>query len=390
MNITNIKNTLASKFSGASLDDIGGIQDYTLFEEAAKNLIAEIDPFETVRHGELNLFDEIYDYGLSSAAPDLKGKKVIDIRPQGERDSGEDFRQTFTEDFDRDKELQDNWFSVEYDEGTKFLRVDKRISNAITVSDLDDANYTATSNISNIAEDTILYHDSGKSLRFDVALGTSLLTWNGAVTVDLSDHTNKSSFFLWVYWPDSSLVTSLTLRVGSSAANYYEMTGQIHVGSIRSGWNLYRFDWNGVADAGTTDESATDYVRLAFVTTSADTDIRIGALESKLPSPHELVYYSKALFRPLAGSTWLTLPSADTDILNLDSDAENIFINECCYLVASNLQNNEEIEKYNRILFGQGERGNRSSGGLYGNYRADKPSETIRPSSRYYTYHRRK
>jgi len=386
MTVSQLKTVLNRKFHGSNIDDVQGISDFTVFEEAGNNLLSHIDPFETVRHGELNLFNEVYDYGLSSAAPDLKGKKILDIRPQGDRASSEDFRQTFTEEFDRDKRHENEWFSVEFDEATKFLRLNKAVSHSVTLTDLEDGNYTAGTGVSNITEDTILFHDSGKSIRFDVSSGSNLLTWAGTA-VDLSDHTNKSSFFLWVYYPDSSIITSLTLRVGSSASDYYQITGSIHFGSIRTGWNLYRFDWNGATETGSVSEDAMDYMRLALVTTSADTDVRIGKLASKLPSPHELVYYSNCLFRPSSGSTWLSKPTAESDIINLETEAQNLFLYECCVIIADDMQVAQEAQKF-RTKLGIDDLGELTGSGLYAQYKQDKPSEAIRPTTRYYTKRR--
>lgn len=373
MTITTLKDILGRKFRGASIDDVQGISNYSLFGEAATNLLSAIDPYETVRHSEVNLFQDVNDY---AAPATLKGKKILDIRRQVRR--RDDFFQTFTEDFDRDKE--EETFSVEFDEGTKFLRIEKDVSNAIGVSDLEDDNYTAGSGVSNITEDTILYAENdGKSIRFDVSSGTSLIEWNGDSTINLSTHTNKSSFFLWVYFPDSSLVTSLTLRIGSSSANYYQITGVIHRGTIRTGWNLYRFNWDGVADSGTTDEAAIDYMRLAFVTTSADTDIRIGRLSSKLPAPYEIVFYSNAIFTDTTGVTFRTQPTVDSDIMYLEKEAENLFVYECSVLIAEDLQRSEEALKFYTHLHGDNQKE-----GLYAQYKRDKPSETQRPQSRWY------
>lgn len=360
-----------------------GTNDFTVFQEAAANLISRIDPMETVRHGEINLFHQVYNYGLTTTAPDLKGKKVLDIRPQTRRNPDEDFRQTFSEDFDRDKEVENDWFSVEFDDAVKFIRIDKSIGNSITVTDTSSSSYTAGTGVSNIAEDTVIKLDGENSLRFDVSLGQNLITWANS-TLDLSAHKNKSSFFLEVYWPDASIITSIKVRVGSSAADYYEITGSLQLGTARNGVNLYRFDWNGATETGSVDEASTDYVRYEITTTAADTDIRIGRLSSKLPSPHEVVYYSKALFRPFSGSsTWLDLPSNDTDIINLDSDALNIFIYECCAIIASDLEFEAEVTKFQGLL-GVSPDGRLTGGGLYGDYKRDKPSESIKPSSRWY------
>ena len=379
LTITQIKNRLARKFRGSSLDDIQGISDYTLFAEAANNLLSRIDPLETIRHGELNVYKEVYDYGLSSAAPDLKGRKVVDLRPQVDRNHADNFRQVRIEDIDRDKDNQT--LSVEYDEGTKFLRVvDKTLSRAIGVTSTDSDDYTAGTGVSNIAEDTVIFSEGGKSIRFDVSSGSNLITWAGTA-VDLSTHTQKSSFFAWVYLPDASIISSIKARVGSGASDYYEITGTVHFGSTRNGWNLYRFDWDGVSDAGTTDEANTDYVRYEITTTSADTDIRVGTLTSKLPYPRELVYYSKNLFKSSAG-TYLNLPTAETDVLQLDTDAENIFFYECCEIIAGDMSDTEKQKEFRKML-GVDDFGRETGGGLYADYRADKPSEAMKTQTSY-------
>ena len=383
INVTQLNNIIGRKFRGVNIDDVQGISDYSVFEEAGNNLVARIDPFETVRKSELNLFNQIYDY---SAPSDLKGKKILDIRPQGAR-NGVDFRQTLTEDFDRDKEFQNEWFSVEFDEATKFLRINKDVSNSIGITDTESSKYTAGTGVSNVTEDTILKLNGTKSIRFDASSGQNLLSFAGNA-IDLTAHELKASLFIDVYYPDSSLITSLKVRIGSSSANYYEITGTIHFGSIRNGVNTYRFDWNGATETGTVDIAHIDYVRYELTTTSADTDIRIGKLSSKLPTPYEVVYYSNALFRPLSGSTWLSKPTTDTDLLNLETDAQNLFIYEVCVIIADDMQYETEAQKF-RTHLGIDGLGQMTGQGLYGLYKKDKPSEAIRPSTKYYTPFRR-
>ncbi len=377
--ITLLKDTLARKFRGATIDDVQGISDYSIFEEGANNLLARIDPYEMVRTAEVNLYNGIYDYAAPS---DLKGKKILDIRPQDARSSSDDFRQTFTEEFDRDKAYENDWFSVEFDEGTKFVRINKDVSNSLIVTDTTSTNYTAGTGVSNVAEDTILKLDGAKSIRFDVSSGQNLLTWAGTA-VNLTAHELKAGLFLKVYYPDSSLITSLKVRIGSSASDYYEITGSIHRGGIRNGVNLYRFDWNGATETGTVDIANIDYVRYELTTTGADTDVRIGKLTSKLPHPFEILYYSNSLFRPATGSTWLTRPTDDTDVLNLETEAQNLFVYEMCVLIASGLQNEAEMQKFMSML-GIDSLGQMTGQGLYGLYKKDKPSEAIRPTTTYY------
>lgn len=375
--ISKIKDDLSRKFKGASIDDVRGISDYSVFGEAASNMLLNIDPLETIRHDEVNIFQDVHDY---TSPANLKGKKIIDFRPQVNRVPSDNFDQTYIEDLDRDRENQT--FSVEFDEGTKFTRVvDRTLTGSIQATRSESADWTAGTGVSNITEDTILFSEAGKSIRFDITSGTSDLTWAGTA-FDLSDHQEKSSFFMNVYWPDSSLITSITVRVGSDSSNYWEITGTIHFGSVRTGWNLYRFDWNGATQTGTVDEANTDYVNVRIVSTANDTDIRIGALISRLPYPREWVYYTDAMFRSSAGA-WLTVPTADTDVLVLEKEAEIVFLYECCQIVASDMSRDTQKEKFNRILHGDG-----NEVGLYGRYKNAKPGEAIRPKTRYYRPYR--
>lgn len=371
MNITTLKDVLGRKIRGANLDSVQGISDYSLFKEAGVNLLLELNPIETVRHATLNIFDGIYDY-----APATDVKSLADIRPQTyNRSRADNAQHLYLGEFDRRKQNQENEFSLEYQDASKVLRYARDVGNSIAVDETIDDNWTAGTGVSNIAEDTITYAEDGRSLRFDVSSGSNLISWNGTSTKDLSKHTNRSSFFRWVYYPDSSIITSLTLRVGSSSSDYYEITGAIHFGSIRTGWNLYRFNWDGVADSGTTDETKIDYVRLALVTTSADTDIRIGRLYSKLPSPREYVYYSNYLFRSSSG-TFKEAPTVDTDIINLDIDAENLFVYECARIAARELQNRELVDEYTAWLYGvPATRKSKEIIGQYARYKARRPSE---------------
>lgn len=373
MDITGIKTRLERKFKGVSLDDVQGISDYTIFGEAANNLLMEIDPLETQRIGSINLFQDVLDYSPPS---DLKGKKIIDIRPQTERSSIENWRQTYAEDLDRDRPEEE--FSVEFRDGSKILRVVKSLTKSIQVTTVDDATlWTAGTGVSSIAVDNILFAEQGKSLRFNVSSGTNLITW-ADTAVDLDDHELKSSLFMQVYWPDSSIITSIKIRIGSSASDYYEITGTVHFGSKRTGWNLYRFDWNGATETGTVDEENVDYVRFEITTTSADTDIRIGRLMSRLPHPHEILYYSNSLFRS-TGGTFLTVPTADTDLVNLENDAEQLFIDECCLHISEDTEREDEAQKYRNRLYGTGQQV-----GNYSRYKTDKPEEAIRPQTQYY------
>lgn len=375
MNITNVKDILGRKFGGSSLDDVQGISDYSLFKEAAVNMLSEIDPVETTRHTTLEVYEDVFDY---DPPDDMKG--LADIRPQTMfRNLGDNPTRRFLERFDQDKE--DNDFSIEWFNGTKILRYAKDIGNKTVIENLNSltGNGSWGGTAANIAVNTFNPYSGSGSIVADYDTGEYIENSTfGAV--DLTDHKNKSVLFVPVYFPDASLATSVELRWGSSSANYFSRTRTApQFGSFANGWNLIPFAWNGATETGTVDASAIDYLRITMTLSSSDTDIKVGQIFSALGQVRDLVYLSNYLFRSTSG-TWLETPTADTDIVNLDTDAQNIFIYECCRLIASDLTRADDLQKFDNMLHGTAQKT-----GLYDQYKRRHPSEDIPSREQYRT-----
>lgn len=369
--ISALKNKLSRKFKGANIDNVQGISNFSLFEEAAQNMLPKLDPNETIRRERVNVFADVNDYTPPNY---LKGKKVIDLYPVVNRTPNQNFDQSYMEEFDREKRDYD--FSVEYENGNKVLRISRHLGGSLNV-DTVNAITGWSGTVTNIAVDTILQFESGGSLRFDLGASGGYIE-KSITSIDLSDHENKSSLFRYFYFPDKSIITSVTLRIGSDSSNYFEITGTRHFGSLVNGTNLYRFDWNGATETGTVDTSAIDYERVTIVSTAADTDIRMGQLTSKLPKEYEVKYYSDRIFKNASGD-WLEAPTANADTVELEGDAINIFFYECCHLIAEDMQKPKQAEKFDIRLNGKN-----GKSGLYGNYKTDKPEQAIRTKGRYY------
>jgi hypothetical protein len=365
MNITSLKSTLSRKFRGATLDDVQGISDYSLFKEAASNLLSNIDPIETLKKKELFLYKDVFDY-----APETDLKKIVDIRPQANRFSSDNFTKSYIENFDLYKKDRD--FTIEFNNGSKVLRISREVGTAQEIDSCNELDtWAAGGGASNLAEDDYITTGGG-SLMFDLGATGGYIENTGYLT-DLSGFKNQSAFFVWVYIPDPTIVTSAFLYWGDDSTDYWSQSVTTpHFGSFRQGWNLIRFDWNDATENGSPDETAVDFIRFGLVTTSADTNIRIDDIQLRKPVMHEVVYYSQYLFRNTAG-TFLETPTADEDIINLEPDAENLFVNECCILIADGLTRAEEAQKYTNALYGTGQKT-----GLYANYKASKPAEPIR------------
>lgn len=131
--VANLKNDLEAIIHGTSINKVQNITD--LINRSARELLLEVDPIETIRSQQIAnaVYDQVYNY---AAPADLKGNRVISIRPQVLRDAGDKATQRYEEEFDQFKRDED--FTVVYDSGVKFLRYSKNLTNPIVVNACND------------------------------------------------------------------------------------------------------------------------------------------------------------------------------------------------------------------------------------------------------------
>jgi hypothetical protein len=383
MDIETLNNNLSRKFRGASLDDVQGITNFSIYGEAASNLTSRLDPQETMRLYRFDVFQDIRDYG---APDDLKGKKVVDPAPQDQR-NGEEFSQTFLKEFRRDEEF--GKVNVGFLDGEKILRVATSGKGSSTIGQTADAaDWAGSGGASTPIVDEVVRMDNSDTIRFNLGAAGGTVTGNFDDEVDVSEHEDIGSFFLKIYFPSTPSITSITLRVGSSATAYWSMTGVAHTGSFKKGVNIVRFDWSGATEVLVPSSAAVDYEQLIFVTTAALTGVRIAPLTSKLPWPFETPYYSNCIFTDVDGNTWKDIPTVTTDLIVLEKEAQNIFFYECCMLIAEDLTLDDEATKFKFKLYGDPQKAN-DNGGLYAQYEKDKPAESLQPHSYYMKFRNR-
>jgi hypothetical protein len=371
MNIGELKAILPRKARGANLDDIQGITDFTLFREAASNLLLKLDPMSTQRHATILLYPGVTDY---AAWEDLKGKKVIALNPQGKRRNSPTFHQDYAEDIRDGNDA--NRLGVEFNNGLKAVRIAAALGSGTGIDEVDSTDSWAVSGLaSNLEEDDLIFSEG--ALRFDIGSGSNLLTWNGDA-VDLSEFENQGAIFRDFYLPDESVIASITLRIGESAAKYWSIPGEAVLGDLVDGINAVKFDWDGIAGTGSPDPSLIAYQRVEIVATAADTDLRMAKAVASLPKPYEGVYYSNRLFRGTDGE-WKATPDDDDDEIMLELEEENAFVYEVCELIASDMQRTDRSGKFDAKL-----NGDANEPGIYSKVRTEKPSEAKRPSNRFY------
>lgn len=384
--VANLEEDLVGIVHSTSLSKIQN--KYSLYNRVAKKILAKLDSPTTKRVSEIIVHSDIYDY---SAPTDLKGNKIIDIRPQVSRQEDDSLSQQFSKPFDLRK-LR-NKFHIAQKDGVKRIRLSKSVTPvAITLHLLngltDDGTWAADGiDASNLTKDTVVVADGNACLNFDLlGVGTTGYIENSTFTdVDLTDHDELSKLFAWVYFPDTSIITNVILMWGNDSSNYWSVTATTphDQSSFKTGWNLIEFDWNGATETGTVDPETIDFLRVTITYDgTAETDIRVDKIWSSIGQNWEVEYYSKYLFQTSAGA-WQEKTTDTTDVINLDTDAYNIFTYECALSMAQQQQGEDsrfDISYFKEELYGD----NRDKIGLYQKYAEDNPSEAIKPRSTYY------
>lgn len=345
MNISDFKTRLENKIHGRDLNKVQDVNN--LIYEAAGNLLLRIDPAETKRV--VNLSNGLYDAVFNYAAPtDLKGDKIISIRPQVNINRGDNFHQTYGQEFSLNKDSGS--FDVELNSATKTINISKNLVSGATINECDSLTANGTWTIggdgTNLTVDSNNYVTGGASLKFNIAgAGTSTYLENSTFTaVDLTNFLNVGSIFNYVYLPGST-ITAVSIRLGTDSSNYYTFpsitANHDATAFVSAFWNLLRTDWSSsVTTTGSPTITSIRYARITFThTAAAVTGVRVDNLVARLPTFYEIVYYSKYLFRNTSG-TWIEKPTAsdDTDIINLDVDSFNLLLYETAYLVAQEIQ----------------------------------------------------
>ena len=360
-----------------------------IVNRAVRFVLGDIDLRSTKRNSQLspNLFRNNYDY---TAPADLKQTKIIDIKKQVNRQSTEGWILVDETDFHRYKGISDHRIAIADDELVRILKIDGvegDVSAVIHNCDSLTSNgtwATVAGDASNLTLDTDNFVEGSGALNFDAATGatTAAIELTGATAVDLTDHDEKSSIFVWVFIPDYSdaegdTVTNFILRWGNDSSNYWSRTVTVNNegATFYDGWNLLRFDWNGATETGTVNPATIDYIRFTVTKAAAlaaDTDWRVDHIVSKVGEIYNVVYYSKYGWQSSANA-YLEESTATTDTLNADVDEVEIIGFKAAEMASQELKEYEDA-KYFRQQYTEAKQV----------YESQSPSEALRIHKTYY------
>lgn len=163
-------------------------------------------------------------------------------------------------------------------------------------------NWIASSDANNVTTDINVFQYGGGSLNFDifqnVATSGALTSINrGTFDWTQQQAANTALFKMSVYIPDITNFTSIALKFGSSATDYYftSITTQEDGSAFVVGWNQIALPMTGAVVTGTPDITQIDYFQLMFDYTGAfvPTDgFRLNWLRLIVPDPLTLTYYT--------------------------------------------------------------------------------------------------
>lgn len=386
--VADLKESVSTLLTGIDLDNVPDL--YGSFERAVSTFIQKADVLEASGRDPIMLYDGVYDY----PGPDtIFGGSLIDIRPQGvNRQRWDEVAKIPIVRFDQTKQVTPSGYKVTFEDraGNLIMRIAQAFADqSVTLDDMTDTDgWTLAGNGTGLAEDTTVYYHAPASLRFNLPAAGSQATLAKTLDdqLDLSDYEGVGVVFLAVYLPSVTPITNIKMRIGSSASAYYEVTAtEGFLGDFfPNDFQLVAFDLAGITATGSPDFSAVDYVEiLVDYNGTAVPNVRCGDLFIALPSPHEVLFYSPAVFVADGADPAVDIATDEDEILFRPA-SYNLYVQEAAREVAKN-QGGEIasglIASIDLVLEGDG---SPKKLGLYQSFRGDNPSEELRQTGNYY------
>jgi hypothetical protein len=377
-----LKDGVTGLLSGTNLDTVTGLNK--ALERAARKLAQKADVPEASGIQQITLYDGVFDY---LADTNIFGNSIVDLAPQGvTRSYLDDVVKQPKAYFDRTKLYCPSGYQVtfKHNKGVPMVRIatPKPLPRVTLDSMKETTDWTAAGSTSALTQDKTVFYESPSSLKFTLT-GSSTGTLTKTITeVDISSYEDVGVAFLAIRIPDGATATNLTsiaLRLGSSASVYDEVSDtEGFLGAWTAGeWLLVAFDFSGATSTGTPDWEKIDYAQVRLAHSGTLTNFRVGGLWIALPSPHEFLYQTAAIF--LNDGTLNKTITDDDDEIILNDAAYILYEHECALGIALQKTMSKKASELRAILYGGEDRM-----GLYDQYRANNPSEQLRQVGSYY------
>jgi len=306
-----------------------------VINRAARQVLLDVDPQETKRTLEFTnpIFNTVFDYPI---APDVKGNKLIDIFPQVQRIPRDVWTQQYNQAFDIAKQnvfASANMFTMNFNTGLKSIRINAPFLNPPVVinqieSTNDNGTWAAGGTASSLAVNNTNYVQGGGSLQFNAATGAAYIENSTMAAVNLANVLNQAYLFVWVYVPTGADLTSVNLRWGSDASDYWTETATTNQQGTTfvNGWNQCQFKWSTASSVGSPNASAINYARVTLNVSAGQTACLVNGLDSILGTILSYEYYSKYLFRDAITGAFQETVTDNSNLINLDTESFNLMV----------------------------------------------------------------
>jgi hypothetical protein len=379
--VAQLRSDISGMIHGVDLSQLEGFN--SLLYRSVRDLLLDVDPKETIRLIALDkpIVTNQFEYQLPV---DMKGNRVIDIRPLTDRELKGKYRQQYSRDFDVSKTSGGiNQFTVQWANGVKSIRISDQNSNQpVLVNGLNLLN-TLAGTMTNILLNKTNFKFGGGSIQATLPTNAvpASVYMEDTTTIPLNLSTQTQGvFYLDVFIPSKLGVTSITTRWGSSIVNYYTATAtQTAQGTpFQTGWNTVAFPWDTATQVGVVDSTMITYTRFEVLYDGVTQNLVFNNFRTAQGFVYEMLYYSEYIFRnAITNEFQATITSTDySEIINLEADAANMLMHLVGKYAAQELYGNDS--KFDMEFY-------------INNYNAAKqrymnayPAETILPQKFYY------
>ena len=328
--------TLFNTYTGDSTNDrLSDTQKYNYITEATAWIQEELGNEHMMASYPMDYLDTVHKYKITTDIADLL--VGADLRRE------EDYQfEAFTRKAPREiyediaqNSSESSWAIDRYDDDSyliinhysRYMKTGVLAGATVTES---NGTWTVDADAVNVTTDTAEFKKGPSSVNFDIdvsadAADTATLYIPDISSKDFSSVEDLGVFLLWVYIPDATYTTSVTLNWSSDAtgtpssiSNYWTstQTTDYQGNTLSNGWNRIKFDWSTSTVVGSPDETDVVYFQVDFdynASQADDTDYRINDLA--MVRPEELTFhYVSYNVGETSGGTEITAFTADADI----------------------------------------------------------------------------
>lgn len=344
--VKTLKSKLTGKIGGSSLDRVNDIN--SVIEEGALKLLGEIDLSSTKRSYKIESGLSVFNDSFI-VPDDLKGSSIIDIARFGARGNAEYFSQTYSQPWRRG--LRDNLYTVETINRKKVLRLKVKSPNTYYASFPfnDSSIFNVTGSFNGLKTSTFnTTDDSSISFNVDDKLTTGSLYTSQLTKTDFSSLTDKTSIVVSFETPESSTITSATVRLGSSPTDYYEFstTKPVDTATFQDGFNVISFKFTNLKEVGNVNTSSIVYFNFTLNhSVGKINDVRLYKLSIIDTSRYEVVYYSDCMFVDSITGEYRNTVVSENDILNITSEEYLMLLYSVMIVLLPEIFSGQELEE---------------------------------------------